>query len=542
MPTKQLIILVLIVCLPLTLLAWFGVRIARDGRTVVRENVRALLAEQLRETDQMIANHFQRLESELLSLTEISSYEGDALRDSLRELIRQESKISQIFVLDANGDLQHPNIDKPLNTGEIEFLKRAGQFLQDKDLIRLEGQGHRSGEAQVHAADGRVESSASQTTDHGWYVWFWERGVHLIFWRRDAGGGIIAAELVRPRWMADLIVVLPQTPFDESESGSSRIKLTNSNDNTVYQWGGLEPEPEAEPFVVEPLSAPLSSWRLKYYVADSRFDPISGNGAYFNLFTGLAALVLVVVGLAVSFYRESSRELREAATRVKFVNQVSHELKTPLTNIRMYAELLEHDLDAIDETELKPRSRLNVILAESARLSRLITNVLMFASQQRHQTKLKYQVAVVDVVIREVLEYFKPTLEQNSIEVEYRGEATEPAEFDVDALEQILVNLINNVEKYAAEGRVLSIHSRQSPDQITITISDQGPGISLADRERVFQPFYRVAPPLEAAAGAGIGLSISRSLARLHGGDIELSPSERGACFQVTIKTRTSKR
>ncbi len=534
MSTKQIIILSLIVCLPLLLLGWFGVRLTEDAQTVVRENMRELLAEQLRETDQTIVAHFQRLETELLDLTEVSGYS----RDALRELIRGKSKVSQIFVLSADGRMRHPDVSQPLNGSEKEFLARAQSFLQDKDLIRIGSSTSASRDRQVAGSTGRLESSASQTTDHGWYVWFWERGVHLIFWRRDSAGGIVAVELVRPRWMADLIVVLPQTPFDESQSANSRIRLTDSNDNIVYQWGGLEPAVDDDPFVIEPLSAPLSSWRLKYFVADSRLDALSGRSAFFSLFTALGALVVCVVGLAFYFYRESSRELREAATRVNFVNQVSHELKTPLTNIRMYAELLEHDFEAMGgKAAGKPSSRLRVILAESGRLSRLIGNVLTFSSQQRHQVKLKYRVAVIDTVIEDVLRYFEPTLGQKSIEVEFRAGASEPAEFDVDAVEQIFVNLFSNVEKYAADGGVLQIQSCQSMDRATITISDNGPGISPADREKIFQPFYRAADPLEAAAGAGIGLSISRSLARLHGGDIELVSSESGASFRVVIST-----
>jgi len=94
----------------------------------------------------------------------------------------------------------------------------------------------------------------------------------------------------------------------------------------------------------------------------------------------LGLLGATVISLTYYFYREQSREMREAAQRVSFVNQVSHELKTPLTNIRMYAELIEKDADESDE---RLQRYAGVIVSESQRLSRLIGNVLTFSRKQR---------------------------------------------------------------------------------------------------------------------------------------------------------------
>ena len=110
------------------------------------------------------------------------------------------------------------------------------------------------------------------------------------------------------------------------------------------------------------LASPLSAWNLAWYGP----QPAEG-GPGLSLLSGLGAVALALIGLAVWFYRESSRELREAARRVTFVNQVSHELKTPLTNIRLYAELLEDELPEEDD---KAAHHLGVIVSESQRLSR----------------------------------------------------------------------------------------------------------------------------------------------------------------------------
>jgi signal transduction histidine kinase len=178
-----------------------------------------------------------------------------------------------------------------------------------------------------------------------------------------------------------------------------------------------------------------------------------------------------------------------------------------------------------------------VIVAESTRLSRLIGNVLTFARGGRQSLTLKPQAGVIDPLIASVLESFEPTMKQRQIEVEFEAHADREVMFDLDAVEQILVNLISNVEKYAAEGKRLEIISRQSTSQTTITIADHGPGIRGKERSRVFEPFYRASDRLEGATGAGIGLSIARSLAELHGGELTLLPSDQGAVFEVRLHT-----
>ena len=120
--------------------------------------------------------------------------------------------------------------------------------------------------------------------------------------------------------------------------------------------------------------------------------------------------------------------------------------------------------------------------------------------------------------------------------------ATNEVLVDPDALEQILSNVFSNVEKYGASGERLDIESRQVNDRTIIKIHDFGPGIPAKEKEKVFQPFYRSSSRLtDGVAGAGIGLSIARELAQLHGGDLTLMDKSRGACFQIEIDTPVSK-
>ena len=344
--------------------------------------------------------------------------------------------------------------------------------------------------------------------------------------------------------ISNIIASLPDTPAEyRSKIGGtsdtdSLIRLVDSSSRTVYQWGRYSVEDESEAFCETPVTNPLSSWRLKYYAPIHQLTAGAGQGIYFNLVAGLSVATLGLTALGFFAYREYSRDMREAEQRVSFVNQVSHELKTPLTNIRMYADLLGNDLDGLDGgVSDSPRSRLDVIQAESQRLSRLIGNVLTFAGQKRRTLQLKKTDAVVDDIVFETLKRFRPSLEQAGIETAFEAGAGRTVSVDPDAVEQIVGNLINNVEKYAAEGKQLRIVSRQANDETTVELHDKGNGVRPKMREKIFQPFSRASDGLNRAAGTGIGLSIARELARLHGGDLRLLDSDSGARFQLRLPT-----
>lgn len=521
MAKKQILLFSLIVCLPLATLAWLGLRLAREEQRTVRQRLTNLAMERLKDVDLVIAKHFHQRERELLELTELKSYDADRLR----QIVRSQPGIGQLFVLNPDGTLLHPDPAGTLNDSEREFLLHAQRAFDDRVLIR----------------NTSVEEQSTVPATYAWHVQYWGPGLNLVFYHRLPSGYVVGVHVPRSRWIADLIAELPDTapsanPRSESSS-EARIRLVNSNGEVVYQWGTYEPEETAEALAAMSLSNPLAAWRLEYFVDEQEFVAV-GRSAYWSLFASLAAVGLALIVVATYFYREYAREMREAVQRVNFVNQVSHELKTPLTNIRMYAELLEADLELIDSEEAATsRSHLEVIVAESQRLSRLIGNVLTFARQRRNQVTLRKTTARVDDTIAAVVDRFRPSFGQKGIEVILDVAAKALVELDADALEQILGNLLSNVEKYAADGGQMEIVSRQDGSQTTIVVADRGPGIPAALREKIFRSFYRVSDRIEGATGTGIGLSIARKLAQMHGGDVVLLPSEDGARFQVTLDT-----
>lgn len=381
----------------------------------------------------------------------------------------------------------------------------------------------------------RPQPDPCQPASQGWFVWYWGRGIQLVFWRRGVDGHIVGAELDQSRLLSDIIALLPATDPDQARPLPGRITLTNALGRSIYQWGSYEPPATEKPFVERSVTYPLSAWRLKYFLPSEQLITGKAKSLYFGLIAGLVALGLALLGLAVYFYRESTREICAATQRVTFVNQVSHELKTPLTNIRMYAELMESDLLEGDQ---KSKRHLGIIVSESQRLSRLIGNILSFSRKQRNKLTLRRRPGIVDECIRSVLDNFKASLENHSIRVEFVPGADQQVSFDPDVVEQILGNLLNNVEKYAASGGSVKIESRLENGSTMITVSDRGPGIPARRREKIFSAFYRVSNKLtDGVSGTGIGLTIARDLARLHGGDLTLLPSTQGAVFELRLAT-----
>ena len=531
MRRRLIILLALIVVTPLVILGWLGARLVRGEQSIIAHRHSQFMLEQLRVADQVIAGVVGDLQRR--ALEDVQSM--PSIPDELRDRARRSPSVTQYFLLASNGDLAYPSPLDDLSVDEEDFLNRTREIWERQALTHDWGS-----EDAAPTAPSFMQKSAPRLFDQsdggngaaeGWYSWHWGDGLHIIYWLRDDTGRIRGAELSAARLKADIVAALPDTPTQET-SFMSRLTLADAKGAAIYVWGSYEPGLHEKPRSSIPLSYPLGVWSLNYYgpaVSDTNLS----RGLLFNLFSGLALLTIALVGMTVYFFRESSRELREAVQRVTFVNQVSHELKTPLTNIRMYAELLDEELDTSDET---PKRHVSVIVDESRRLSRLINNILTFSRKERETLRLHRQAGVVDDIIRTVLDHYGPSLQAKAIETYFEAGAPQRVLVDADLVEQIVGNLIGNVEKYGARGKLLKVTTAQQDETVTIVVSDRGPGVPERERGKVFEPFYRISSQLsDGVTGTGIGLTIARELAQLHGGNLVLEPSEVGARFRLTL-------
>ena len=548
MKRRTVILIALVLLLPLVALTWAMVQIANNQEMLVRQRFNEVLEGRLQDVNSTIASWLESVEPDLDRITSINDFDVE----KLRKINRTEPRLFQLFVLDRGGELLYPNpatTSSPLIGTERKFLTQAARMFTGQDFEGVVINSEKVTEEDVansYPSNSKFESSAPANSK--WFGWYWERGLNLIYWQRRPSGKIVGCALERSRWMADLIAEMPDTDMKTqkvdtrqvSQTFDSRIRLVNASGSPVYQWGHFQPTESAEPFCEIPVVDPLASWRLQCFVPDDQLVA-SSNGSWLGLAAMLATIALVLALSGYFLVREYVRDMRSAEQQVSFVNQVSHELKTPLTNIRMYAELLERDFDQLEpDVESDSRKRLDVILSESQRLSRLIGNVLTFARHQRDTLSLRPSKAVPGQVIEQIVDRFRPSLEEKGIAIQVTSDSQQAMLLDTDILEQIVGNLISNVEKYAAGGKHLELDSSAADGQLTINVRDAGPGIKTSNRELVFEPFRRECNDVSSATGTGIGLSIARELARLHGGDLVLKESQQGCWFQATMKSRES--
>lgn len=232
----------------------------------------------------------------------------------------------------------------------------------------------------------------------------------------------------------------------------------------------------------------------------------------------LAALgaVLGVVALA-AMARERARQRAEALAKLEraFVASVSHELRTPLTALRMHAEMLHEGWVSEDR---KGRV-IQQLVDESARLSRLIEDVLTFSRLTDGHPSLRVEPGDLAAHVRSVTERERRRIEAKGVTIQLDTSTEVPARFDRGAVEQMVVNLLENAVKYAPGAPVtVSVSSREG--LAVLRVEDKGPGIAKGDRARVFERFFRARDAVSShVAGTGLGLAIVRGLARSMGGE-----------------------
>ncbi len=243
----------------------------------------------------------------------------------------------------------------------------------------------------------------------------------------------------------------------------------------------------------------------------------------------LLSLLALTAGLVVAALLQLRREYELSRLRADFVSGVSHELRTPLAQIRMFSETLL--LGRVRSDEERERS-LEIIDQEARRLTHLVENLLHFSRSERRLTQLSPAPAPLPPLVSEAAEGFAPLAAARGVTL--CSELTDGvvAPVDADALHQMLLNLLDNAVKYGPPGQTVPLGLTVADGRARVSVDDEGPGIPAADRERIWDRFWRLERDRgSAVAGTGIGLSVVRELVGLHGGRtwVEDAPaSERG--------------
>jgi signal transduction histidine kinase len=262
-----------------------------------------------------------------------------------------------------------------------------------------------------------------------------------------------------------------------------------------------------------------------------------------NVFYGVLLGFVVVLMLfgAVLIARDISRETETTRLKTEFVHHVSHELKTPLTLIRLYGETLQRK-KSLSKPEQK--EAYEIITKESERLSHLINNVLDFSRIEMGKKEFDFKKGNIAEVIRDTLESYRYHLERKGfiIHEDIKDDLREMM-FDTEGIASVLINLLSNAIKFSLATKEVSVILFKKDDYAVLQVEDKGIGISAKEISRVFEKFYRSKDVKAAdAKGSGLGLTLVKHITEAHGGKVEVqSEPGQGSTFSILLPILASK-
>jgi len=249
---------------------------------------------------------------------------------------------------------------------------------------------------------------------------------------------------------------------------------------------------------------------------------------------GIASVLLLVAMFlgVVLILRDISREKHLARLRSDFISNVTHELKTPLTSIRMYAESLMMGRVKSDSVQ---KEYLSIVVTETDRLKRMINNILEFSKMEKGKPEYHFVKSNLASILNESIQEMNYWFEKEQFEVVTELDENIYAEVDPEKIKQAISNLLSNAIKYSADTKKIFLRLFKKPEHVCIEVEDCGIGIPEDKLARIFEEFYRIEQK-EGISGTGLGLTVVKEIIEAHNGTISVtSEIGKGSRFTVTI-------
>jgi signal transduction histidine kinase len=476
------------------------------------DRLNAPAASRAMETKQKASGKLGRVEDLKLDY----QYQGAPMEQAMRQLKAEPEALAEKRVRKERSAL--PEAQVPLSELPLP------EVLGDKEQLP------RKAELSVRIFESEVDPMEFSLLDSGHFVLF--RKV----WRD--GQRYIQGLLLEQR--AFLGGLIEQTFRDAGLSRMSELAVAYQG-NLVYAFTGqsgrgyLSSAEELSGALLYQtrLSAPFSDLQLIFSVTHLPEGPGGRLVAWVALI-----LVLVLCGGFYLLYRLGAKQIDLARQQQDFVSAVSHELKTPLTSIRMYGEMLREGW----APEEKKKSYYEFIHDESERLSRLISNVLQLARMTRNEVRVDIKPVAVAELVDGIRSRVSSPIERAGFRLNLECDpaaAESVVAVDRDAFTQIVINLVDNAIKFAAKAdtKVVDVACRlQGSDRVVFSVRDYGPGVPRDQMKKIFKLFYRSESELtRETLGTGIGLALVRQLAKTMNAKVDVLNRGPGAEFLVVF-------
>lgn len=487
---------------------------------------------------------------------------GDTLHKTLLDWEGNNPLVRNVFIWDEASGLKYPEKGMAATSEERNFVSRfqglftgripwpskksnissdqpasgSSGLVQDINSLK-KGRQELLKIAQNNASKVNTspESGDQELSKGGWIPWFSENRLYILGWaKQKKNGPVYGVELELMTLLSRLINSFPVIP-----SVHTAYALVDDSDRVLHQVGDIMIDKKTKPLFTVSLAPHLPHWALAFYTQGDNSPGGSG-----NVFMIPACLLLIIFIAAIAaggflLMRNAKQNMIDAMQKTSFVSNVSHELKTPLTSIRMFAELLLEGRVKAHEKKLK---YLQVIVSESRRLTRLVNNVLDFSRLEQGQKKYHIEEINAGVFLKDLAEFHNPRIKDAGMKTILNIPDKEIIiQADRDALEQVVLNLIDNSIKYASSGGEIFLSTKGDGREVEIRIEDRGPGIPDTHRNKIFDKFHRVDDSLTATKqGSGLGLSIAKRMMEDIGGSLSYTPGQGGgSCFVVKLPLKS---
>lgn len=496
---RRIIITTVSLMIVLGLITYLGVRTIKHEALLRHYQVESLGQTRVAQASDMLANLLNQRATRLETVSEFLQTDAK----SLETLLDKDIDLENVFVMEG-GKLSYPDEKRLLNQKEKNWVQLITPIVHDPSLLYS-----------------HLVRDEKNTPSSGWLMMTDNQEPVLIYWvSRDQK--TIGFRVSYIKLMSD---VINMADFD---FGADSLTI-RENGRVLYQSSSSLPNAQTAVSYSKALDYPLNAWQIEYSGQKTGTLTIYLWGSFL-----LLILIFGITLIVFRIYREYTQTIRLASQQVNFVSQVSHELKTPLTNISLYAELLKEELDDDHETGVRYA---DVVINESKRLSRLIQNILSFT----HTPKIHLQTIDLGRLLTDIAQVFTPSFAAKGITLSVSIPQIVTLNADIDKLTQIVSNFLSNAEKYAASGKKVDLSLEKGAGYVDIHVRDYGPGISEREVKKIFQAFYRVRSEItEGVSGTGIGLTIARQLARSMNAEVLASTKTPGMQFTLRFNEPTS--